>query len=307
MPSLQSYIFRPLIRRIMSEQFDARKSVAEIRAYVAKNGRPLTLARGTKIQAATVANLPAYWIDAPGVNPEHVILYLHGGGFIMGFSPFDETMLSRLSRDAGARILALDYRLAPEHPFPAPVDDTVAAYQWLLQQGVPPQNIVIGGDSSGGNLALSGMIMTRDSGDPLPAGIFCFSPGTDMTLSGPSFESRAKRDPVLSLPFLEYARPFYTGDADLRAPLLSPIFADLHGLPPMMIHVGDDEILLSDAEELATKARASGVAVDLVVWPHMWHVFEIFAPFLPEARRAVAATGAFVKRQLTASRTIPGV
>jgi acetyl esterase/lipase len=196
----------------------------------------------------------------------------------------------------------VDYRLAPEHPFPAALEDCLAAYRWLLGTGISPLDIVIAGDSAGGNLTLTTLLSLRDAGDPLPAAAVCIAPMTDLEGTGESF--RTKDDPALTAEFALKVARHYAGDHDLRLPLLSPYHGDLRGLPPLLIQVGGDEILLSDATRLADDARAAGVEVHLAVWPKMWHVWHVFAPSLPEARRAIDDIGAFI-RSATSSKTHP--
>jgi acetyl esterase/lipase len=193
--------------------------------------------------------------------------------------------------------LAVDYRLAPEHPFPAALDDCLTAYIWLLTEGTSPREIVIAGDSAGGNLTLATLLALHDAREPLPAAAVCISPVTDFEGTGETF--RTNKDPVLTAEFALAVRRHYAGGQDPKVPLLSPLHADLHDLPPLLLHAGGDEILLSDSTRFADKARASGVAVTLSIWPRMWHVWHLFAPFLPEAREAVGAIGAFVRERLS--------
>ncbi|HWE35244.1 MAG TPA: alpha/beta hydrolase fold domain-containing protein, partial [Isosphaeraceae bacterium] len=179
--------------------------------------------------------------------------------------------------------------------------DCLAAYRWLLSQGTRPQDVVIAGDSAGGNLTLTTLMALRDAGEPLPAAAVCISPATDLAATGESFWT--KKDPVQTPEFVLAMRRLYAGDMDLRSPALSPLYGDLRGLPPLLIHAGGDEMLLSDATRLAAKARAAGVDVRLDVYPRMWHVWHLFVPTLPEARRAVAAIGAFIRERIASVTT----
>lgn len=194
--------------------------------------------------------------------------------------------------------MAVDYRLAPEYPFPAALEDCLTAYRWLLKSGISSQQIVIGGDSAGGNLALTTLMALRDAGDLLPAAAVCISPMTDLAGTGESFSTN--QDPLLTSQFALSMAQYYAGNQDPRLPLISPHYGSLSGLPPLLIHIGEDEILLSDATRLADNARAAGVDVSLVIWPKMWHVWHVYAPYLPEAQQAVNAIGVFVRE-----RTMP--
>jgi acetyl esterase/lipase len=205
-------------------------------------------------------------------------------------------MVAQICRVAGSRALAVDYRLAPENPFPAALDDGLTTYRWLLKGGTAPNDVVIAGDSAGGNLTLAMLLSLRDAAEPLPAAAVCISPMTDLLGSGESF--RTKKDPVVTAEFALMMARHYVGAHDPHSPLISPYYGDLHGLPPLLIHVGGDEILLSDATRFADKARAAGVDVRLVVWRRMWHVWHFFAPSLPEARKAIEAVGAFIREHL---------
>lgn len=299
MPSWQSYLFRRVMRWSSRAVYN-NMPVEQIRA-LGERAPAIKPPRQALVQAVTANGVPGWWVDAPAVPSDRVILYLHGGGFILGWNGFYYRLLFTLSRVSSARTLGIEYRLAPEHPFPAAVEDCVAAYRWLLEQGFAPERIVIAGDSAGGNLTLATLLALRQQGEPLPAAAVCISPATDFTASGASRKTRAALDPILSLPFTESVRRYYAGDADLRDPLLSPLFGDLHGLPPILIHVGDHEILLSDAEMFTERARAAGVDMTLHIWPHMWHVFHLFTTALPEARLAFTEIGAFVRQHMAAS------
>jgi acetyl esterase/lipase len=205
-------------------------------------------------------------------------------------------MVAHICQAAASRALAVDYRLAPENPFPAALDDCLAAYRWLLKQNVAPQDIVIAGDSAGGNLVLTTLMSLRDAGDPLPAAAVCISPITDLKGTGESFWT--KKDPMVTAKSFVRAYRHYAGNQDVCSPLLSPLYGNLHKLPALLIHVGGDEILLSDATRLADKAHAAGVDVNLVIWPKMWHVWHLFAPHLPEAQQAITAIGVFIQEHI---------
>jgi epsilon-lactone hydrolase len=225
-----------------------------------------------------------------------VVLYLHGGGYVIG-SPRSHRHLAAAIATAGqAAALLLDYRLAPEHPYPAAVDDAAAAYRWLLDQGIAPGQIVIAGDSAGGGLTVAALLALRDARLPQPAGGVCISPWVDLTCSGASYRTKAGADPIVQRTGVEEMARAYLGAAAPRTPLASPLFADLRGLPPpLLIHVGSDEVLLDDSTQLADRARAAGVDATLEVWDRMIHVWHWFLPMLDEAQDAVDGIGRFIR------------
>ncbi len=204
-------------------------------------------------------------------------------------------MAARISRASGARVLAINYRLAPEHPFPAAVEDATAAYRWLLAQGIAPNRIVIAGDSAGGGLTISTLLALRDAKQPLPAAAVPISPWTDLAATGESLRTLAGKDPMVQAEPLKEMAKLYLGKADAKNPLASPLYADFKGLPPMLIQVGGAEILLDDAKRVADKAKAAGVMVELEVWDEMVHVWHVFAKLLPEGQQAIDRIGRFVR------------
>lgn len=250
-------------------------------------------ARYSRVNAGGVT---AEWVTAEGASDSRVVLYFHGGGYIIGSPRTHRAMLAHLSKAAGARVLSLDYRLAPEHPFPAPVEDSTAAYRWLLQEGFDPARIALGGDSAGGGLTVAALVQIRYLGLPVPAAGVCISPWVDMEGLGESMETRAKADPMVSKENLMVSAKTYLGGADPRAPLAAPLYADLRGLPPLLIQVGDAETLLDDSTRLAGVAREAGVDVRMDVWDDMIHVWHVFAPILPEGKQAISQAGEFIKK-----------
>ena len=248
----------------------------------------------TPVEAGGVS---AEWSVADGADQDKVILYVHGGGYVMGSAGSHRDMTGRLSQAAGARVLSLNYRLAPEYPFPAPVDDSVAAYRWLLGQGIQASNIAIAGDSAGGGLALAALIAIRDAGEPMPAAGIGISPWVDMEGTGESMTTRAAVDPVVQKEGLLGMAKLYLGGADPKNPLAAPLHANLAGLPPLLIQVGDSETLLDDATRITERAQKADVDVTLKIWDEMPHVWHLFAPILPEGRQAIEEIGAFFKEQ----------
>ena len=250
-------------------------------------------ARYSRVNAGGVT---AEWVAADGASDSRVVLYFHGGGYIIGSPRTHRPMLAHLSRDSAVRVLSLDYRLAPEHPFPAPVEDAVASYRWLLQEGFDPSRIALGGDSAGGGLTVAALVQIRYLGLPVPAAGVCVSPWVDMEGLGESMETRAEADPMVGRENLMVSAKTYLGGADPRAPLAAPLYADLRGLPPLLIQVGDAEVLLDDSTRLAGIAREAGVKVQMDVWDDMIHVWPLFAPILPEGKQAIAQAGEFIKK-----------
>ncbi len=243
-----------------------------------------------------VGGVPAEWIVAPEAQNDRVILYLHGGGYIIGSMRTHREMVSRLSRAAGARALGLDYRLAPENPFPAGLEDSIAAYRGLIAAGVDPAKIVIAGDSCGGGQTVSTLVALRYLGEPMPAAGVCISPWVDLANTGESMTTNAEVDPVVQKELLDFMAQLFLGERDRRTPLASPLYADLHGLPPLLIQVGSAETLLDDSARLAERAKAAGVEVTLDVWDDMVHVWHMFAPILPEGQRAIDRAGEFIRQ-----------
>ncbi len=242
--------------------------------------------------------VPAEWIAAPGTRNDRVLLYFHGGGYVLGSMRTHRVMLAHVSRAAQARVLGLEYRLAPECPFPAAVNDAVAAYRWLLDNGTSPRQIVIGGDSAGGGLTAAALVALRYLGEPLPAAGVGISAWTDMEATGKSHETNAGLDPLVERGRLIDLGKTYLGGKDPRAPLASPIHADLSGLPPLLLQVGSTETLLDDSTVLAERAGDAEVEVELEVWegvPHVWHHF---APILPEARQAIEGIAEFMNKHM---------
>ena len=250
-------------------------------------------ARYSRLNAGGVT---AEWVTAEIASDSRVVLYLHGGGYIIGSPRTHRPLMAELSQASKGRVLGLDYRLAPEHPFPAPVEDSVAAYRWLLSEGYDPARIAVAGDSAGGGLTVAMMVQARYLGLPVPGAAVCISPWVDMEGLGESMETRAAADPMVGKENLMVSAKTYLGGSDPRAPLAAPLYADLRGLPPMLIQVGDAEVLLDDSTRLAGIAREAGVEVEMDVWDDMIHVWHLFAPILPEGKQAISQAGEFIKK-----------
>jgi len=300
MPSLQSRFLRFFIRNV--NLFDLTGiPLAEMRRKTDLAAWLLRTPGGVSVRKETAGTVPGEWIVPKDAPPDRALLYFHGGGFIFGSLSTHRALVARLAIAAGARAFSVDYQLAPEHPFPAAVEDCLEAYRGLLRIGFSPQRIVVGGDSAGGNLALVLLLALRQAGEPLPAAAVCLSPVTDLVFTGDSFQSKADIDPIFprvtSQSLSSRIGSGYIGSEDPRQPLISPLFADLRGLPPVLLHVGEDEILLDDSVRLGERVRGAGGQATVVVWGKMWHVFQVFAPFVPEANRSIEQNGEFIKEK----------
>ena len=252
------------------------------------------------VEAVTVAGRAAEWITAPGSQTGRAILYLHGGGYVMGSLTTHRSLVGEISRAAQAAALLVDYRLAPEAPFPAAVEDGVAFYRWLLDQGFTPKNLAIAGDSAGGGLAVATLISARDQGLPMPKAAVPISPWSDMTCSNESYKTRAEADPLVGSGSIGDMANLYLQGKDPKHPYASPNFASLKSLPPLLIHVGRDEVLLDDSIKLDQKAKADGVNSTLEIWEDMIHVWHAFHPMLPEGKQAIERVGAFLREKWAA-------
>lgn len=245
----------------------------------------------TVTEQRELGGVPGIWMDGAG---SRILLYLHGGGYTIGSPLAYREFATQLALAAGSALFAADYRLAPEHPYPAALDDAVAAYRGLLDLGCAPGDIVVAGDSAGGGLALSLLVALRDAGLDLPARAVLFSPWLDLGLDGGSVVSKAQADPSLDAPGLAAAAAHYLNGRPADTPGASPLFAELAGLPPLLIETGEAEILLSDSTRLAERAAEAGVDTTLHVWPGMPHVWGLFAAVLGEGREVIAEAGAFI-------------
>jgi acetyl esterase/lipase len=289
-----------LIHLLTSRPIPEDATIADRRQGFDMLAAKMPVALDVQCTLVDAAGVPAVWVEAPGAAETRVLLYLHGGGYVIGSSNTHRDLAGRLSRAAAARVLLIDYRLAPEHPYPAAVDDATAAYRWLLRQGVDPARLVIAGDSAGGGLTMAALVALRDAGDQLPAAGVCISPWVDLEGLGASMTTKAGVDPIVQLPGLQWFANLYLSGADPRTPLAAPLYADLHGLPPLCIHVGTAETLLDDATRLAERAEAAGVTVTLEAWEDMIHVWHLFAAMLPEGQQAIARVGEYIQQHTVA-------
>ncbi len=257
----------------------------------------LPLPSDIDIQSDVIGQVPCLWVRSAHAIDDYVIVYVHGGGLVEGSVTTTREFGARLAKITRIPVLIVDYRLAPEHPYPAALQDFKQVYRALRELGYTPNQIVIGGDSNGGGLALAGLIALRDEGESQPACLFLISPVVDLTFSGESMKTRAEIDPFTSEAVLRHCAALYAQGVDLHSPLISPLFADLSNLPSMFIQVGDHEILLSDSVRLADNANQSGTAAQVEVWADMWHVWHYFAD-LPEAQEAIEKIRDFLYQKL---------
>ena len=296
--SIRASLISLVMKYTIRKQFDQLSEASTLREALG-NAANLggKLPDRVSVVPQAIGDLKTEWVTVEGIDQNKVILYLHGGGYVVGGPEGYRDIAWRLSELAGCRILLVDYRLAPEHPFPAALEDATAAYRWLLEEGFLPRNISLCGDSAGGGLSVATSVNLKNFGLPQPACAILMSPWVDLANSGESIARNDGLDCILTPRALEKFAEFYLGERDRKAPLASPLYADLLGLCPMMIHVGSTEILYSDSERLAEKLTAAGVRAEFEVWPKMPHVFPVFAARIPEGKVALEKMAEFLKRE----------
>jgi epsilon-lactone hydrolase len=287
---LRWFVKRP--RRLNPTVASARATILAAQSWI-----PAPPA-GTEVSAIDAGGVPGELITTPASRPGYHVLYLHGGGYVTGSPALYRHFTWRIATAARARVLAIDYRLAPEHPFPAALDDAFAGCRWLLSGKADPQRTAVMGDSAGGGLTFALLLRLRDGGHVLPAAAAVLSPWTDLALASASLVRNAGSDPMLAVADTRLFAKCYLGGFDPRHPHVSPVYGNPAGLPPTLIHVGSDEILHDDAVRMAKNMRAAGCHVEIEVWPRMPHVWHLLAPALPEATKAIAHIGAFADRML---------
>ena len=299
MQSLTSRLFYYLVKRQLRKMAASRGSLEQLRAARDKaSARMFKVPADVTVSPAQLGRLPGEWLRPQGASAAGVVLYLHGGAYITGSCHTHRGLAGHLARAAASDCFLLDYRLAPEHPFPAAVDDALAAYL-ALQAAQPARPVALAGDSAGGGLALALALRLRDAGHTAPAAMALLSPWTDLALSLPTHVSKAAVDPFFpDTSTLRAAAQMYAAQTPLTHPLVSPHYASLHGLPPTLIHVGEHEALLGDAQALAATMHAAGTPVQLQEFAGMWHVWQIFAGRFAEANTSIQALGAFLRAAL---------
>jgi acetyl esterase/lipase len=300
MPMIErAELVRFALRLFVRQRVDPRTKIANVRRRLRLVGRLAPRApRRFETIALDAGGVPAELIIGPVSRPDRHVLYCHGGGYVLGWPSLYRDLTWRVANAALANVLCIDYRLAPEHPFPAAVDDAVTAYRWLLAEGADPRQVAIAGDSAGGGLALATLLRLRDEGVPLPAAAAMVSPWTDLALTGTSFRQNVARDPMIPFDAVARAAEFYLAGADARHPYASPLYADPAGLPPTLILAGGDEILRDDALRMVEKMRAAGCEVEFEVAPRMFHGWHLFSRLMPESRTAIARIGTFLRSRM---------
>jgi monoterpene epsilon-lactone hydrolase len=284
--------------------FPADSDVNEQRRLLRELLSAQPLPADVTVTAATLGGVPTAEITVDGIEPRHIVLYFHGGVYVMSDAFLAAGLASQVGRRTHAKVISVDYRLAPEHPYPAAVDDALAAYEALLHNGIAPSDIAFAGESAGGGLAIATLVNARDHALPLPAAAFVMSPYADLTLAGTTMETRREVDPLLSRELLQARIPDYTAGQDAALDLISPIFADLSGLPPLIIQAGSHEVLLDDAVRLAGQAATGDVEVTLEITPGVPHVFQAYSPMLDEAGAALDRAGQLLSACLAGAERV---
>jgi monoterpene epsilon-lactone hydrolase len=283
------------LERLFAARKDPGRPIEQRRREWEADARLVVLPKDARFFRITIGDIAAEWMEMPRVARDRVFLLLHGGGYNSGSFRTHRRLAACLSRAAHMRVLTPDYRLAPEHPFPAGVRDALQVYGWLLKEGFKEENIVVGGDSAGGGLALSMLLALREGGARMPLAAVLMAPWTDLTVSSPSYRTNRKFDPIITPEGLREAASWYTGLRDPAEPMMSPLFADLSGLPPMLIHAAADEVMVDDSRLFAERARAQGVPVTSKVFDGLWHCFHNAGTEIPESRQAIDEIGAYVR------------
>jgi epsilon-lactone hydrolase len=285
-----------LIQMLSAEAFLHAPTIAERRAGGEQTAAMFPVDPEVKREPVQAGPVKAEWVTAPGAVPGRAILYLHGGAYVLGSINTHRALAALISKAAQASVLVIDYRLAPEHPFPAAVEDSVAAYKWMLSTGLKPERIAVAGDSAGGGLTIAALVAIREAQLPTPAGGACMSPWVDLEGVGESITTKAANDPMVRKDDLVELGKVYLAGQDPRSPLAAPLYADLTGLPPLLIQVGTREVLLDDSSRIAERARKAGVQVTYEPWEGMIHVFQLFAFMLDEGQQAIERLGEFVRK-----------
>ncbi len=285
-----------MTKYIASRKFNSRRTIEEMRNTMDVLAKLTGFPSNARAEKINIKDIPAEWIYRDDAPENRAILFLHGGGYCLCSSDTHRELAAHISIESDTRVIFPNYRLAPENPYPAALEDSVMAYQWLLEKGFSPENIALAGDSAGGGLSIAAAVWLREKGIPLPSSITCISPWADLGMTGDSIKVNSGTDPMLNLPLLELMASNYIGKDNPQNPFISPIYADLKGLPPILIHSGSDEILLDDSKRLAERAKSFETDVTLKIYEKMWHVWHLFMRVMPESRIAIQETGSFIKK-----------
>lgn len=297
--SLRAELVRFCLPWFMRPRHPSDIQIEEVRQQVARFAQLVPRPpRGTELVVVDAGGVKAERIATPRSLPNRYVVHLHGGAYLLGFPALFRDFNWRIADVTGARVLCIDYRLAPEHPFPAAVEDVTAAYRWLISQCAEPRHVAFVGESSGGGLALASMMRLRNEGSSLPAAAVVVSPWTDLALTGQSLTDYGSSDPMVPVELMPKAVELYLGNTDPRSPYASPLYGDPVGLPSTLVLAASDEALRDDAARMAERLRAAGCDVELELWPRMFHVWHMFARILPEGRAAIARIGTFLRTRL---------
>lgn len=297
-PTWQNTLLKILARWDRDSSEKNPFSLTQARARAERISKHLGLPPNVNVAKYNAGGVPVMWLTPCSCVENAVVLHFHGGGYVMGSAAMALPLSARIAVAARVQVVSVDYRLAPEHPFPAAVEDAVSAYRWLVRQEHSPTRVFLAGESAGGGLTLACLLSLRDAGERLPEAAVLLSPWLDLEATGASAREQARADPVLTPATLNSWASLYMGNLDRREPLASPLYADPSGLPPILIQVGKDEILLDDSVRFTELARKAGVSVDLELWPGMMHIWHIAARWLPEGQQAIDRIGAFIRRYL---------
>jgi len=285
---------------LQNREVAAKKRVKDERNEMEHMANMIQLSSDVEIKSVTIDGIDATWLKTPGVEEKNLIIYLHGGGYITGSFNTHKDLVQRLSREARCRVITIEYGLAPEHPFPKGLNDVIKIYKWLInEEKFKPNKIVIAGDSAGGGLTLATLLKLRDLGITLPAAGVCLSPWTDLTFAGESYYDKNIIDPGITLDELMFDARLYLGNEDPKNPYVSPVYADLKGLPPLLIHVGTVEKLLNDSTRIAKSAKNAGVNVTLKIWKEMIHVFQAYAVLIREGQESIKEIGSYILNHIS--------
>ncbi len=301
MLSWQSRILKVIFQLKHLKAKDGPINVAKERKNLEKLGTQFPAMYPAQYQPITIKNIRCEWVIPNDISHDNILMYLHGGGYSFGSIDSHRGLATNIAHISHTKTLLVDYRLAPEHPYPAALDDAITVYHWLLEHH-GSKNIFIGGDSAGGGLTLALLLALRDKKVSLPAGAVCLSPWTDLTCSNPSSEKNIRKDFLVLPQALKHCASLYYGSQNPMNPFMSPLYGDLKGLPPLLIQVGSDEMLLDDSLLFAQKAKESGVKVEIEVWEKMQHVWQFGAKHLPEGRKAIKIIGSFINGNYTSSK-----